>query len=122
MVHIETAVTKSQKKEFMSFGERLYRDNVYAVPDLFSEEMDYFNSSVNPAYAYCETRMFLARDDSGAVVGRVAAILNKKFNAKVGENRMRISRFDTINDPAVSSALLGAVEAYARGSSTPRWN
>lgn len=113
MVEIKVVETKRELRQFLSFPTQLYRSNPYAVPDLYKEECDYFNPEVNPAYAYCETRLFLAVEN-GRVVGRVAAILNKKYNAKCGENRMRFSRFDVEDNFEAAKALLGAVEDFAR--------
>ena len=90
MLRIEEVKTKKQNKEFLSFSERLYRDNPYYVPDLYKEESDYFNPDINPAYEYCEVKRFLAYDGD-RVVGRVAAIQNKKYNEKTASKRMRFS-------------------------------
>ena len=81
MLRIVEVKTKKQSKEFLSFAGKLYRDNKYYVPDLYTEEEDYFNPKVNPAYEYCEVKRFLAYE-RGRVVGRIAAILNKKYNEK----------------------------------------
>ncbi len=113
MVEIKVVESKRDLRKFLSFPTKLYRNNPLAVPDLYKEECDYFNPKVNPAYAYCETRLFLALEN-GRVVGRVAAILNKKYNEKCGENRMRFSRFDVEDNFEAAKALLGAVEDFAR--------
>lgn len=113
MVEIKVVESKRDLRKFLSFPTKLYRSNPLAVPDLYKEECDYFNPKVNPAYAYCETRLFLALEN-GRVVGRVAAILNKKYNEKCGENRMRFSRFDVEDNFEAAKALLGAVENFAR--------
>lgn len=113
MVEIKVVESKRDLRKFLSFPTKLYRSNPLAVPDLYKEECDYFNPKVNPAYAYCETRLFLALEND-RVVGRVAAILNKKYNEKCGENRMRFSRFDVEDNFEAAKALLGAVEDFAR--------
>ncbi|PWL55913.1 MAG: hypothetical protein DBY36_00795 [Clostridiales bacterium] len=113
MVEIKVVGTKKELREFLSFPTRLYQNNPYAVPDLYREECDYFNPQKNPAYEYCETRLFLAYEN-GRVVGRVAAILNKKYNAKCGEARMRFSRFDVEENFEAAKALIEAVEDFAR--------
>ena len=113
MVEIKVVESKKDLRKFLSFPTRLYRNSPYAIPDLYKEECDYFNPNVNPAYEYCETRLFLALEN-GRVVGRVAAILNKKYNEKCGEARMRFSRFDVEENFEAAKALLGAVEAFAK--------
>ena len=67
----------------------------------------------NPAYDYCETKLFLAVEN-GRTVGRIAAIFNNKYNEKTGEKRMRFSRFDVEDNAEAAAGLLGAVEDFAR--------
>lgn len=113
MVEIVTVETKKQLREFVSFPTRLYKDVWQAVPDLYSEEMAYMTPKTNPAYDYCETKLFLAVEN-GRTVGRIAAILNNKYNEKTGEKRMRFSRFDVEDNAEAAAGLLGAVEDFAR--------
>jgi GNAT superfamily N-acetyltransferase len=113
MVNIVTVGTEKQLKEFISFPTKLYKKVWQAVPDLYSEEKAYLTQKTNPAYDYCETKLFLAVEN-GRTVGRIAAILNNKYNEKTGENRMRFSRFDVEDNAEAAAKLLGAVEAFAR--------
>ena len=80
---------------------------------ILSREEDYFNPRVNPAFEYCEVKRFLAYEGD-RVVGRVAAILNSKYNEKTGEKRMRFSRFDVEDNPKAAEMLLKAVENFAK--------
>ncbi|MBR6740924.1 MAG: hypothetical protein IKM04_07660 [Clostridia bacterium] len=113
MVEIKEVKTRKELKEFVSFPTRLYKKVPQAVPDLYGEELDYFTPGENPAFAYCKSRQFLAIRD-GRTVGRIATILNSMYNEKVGEKRMRFSRFDVENDPEAAKLLLEKVEEVAR--------
>ncbi len=57
--------------------------------------------------------MFLCYDDNGKVVGRIAAILNKAYNAKQNVKQLRFSRYDVIDDFAVTKALFEPVKKWA---------
>ena len=57
--------------------------------------------------------VFLARRD-GRIVGRVAAIINRRANETWHEKHVRFGWIDFIDDLEVSAALLHAVEEWGR--------
>lgn len=113
MVEIREVVTKKDLKKFVKFPHILYKDNKYYVPDLIADEMDKFKAKKNPAYAFCETKLFLAFKDK-KIVGRVAAIISHAYNKKVNRNIIRFSRFDVTDDIEVSRLLIAKVEEWAK--------
>lgn len=106
--------TKKERREFFKFPLKLYKGNPYAVPQLISDEDDEFNPEVNDAYSYAESKMFLCYDDSGKIAGRIAAIHNKAYNAKQNVKQLRFTRYDVIDDFAVTEALFEPVKAWAK--------
>ena len=70
-VVIKEVVTKKDLRKWIDFPNRLYKDNKYFVPFLASDELDTFSKNKNPAYAFCETKLFLAYRDQ-EIVGRIA--------------------------------------------------
>ena len=113
MVTIKEVTTKRELRRFVTYPGKLYRDCPQFVPSMYGDDIANWNKKKNPAFAYCEAKCFLAYRD-GQIVGRIAAILSHKANETWGQNRMRFSQVDFIDDPEVSSALFGAVEAYAK--------
>ncbi len=113
MVEIKEVTTRKQINEFVNFPQRLYKGNPYFVPPLLCDEKALFNSKKNVSYDDSEAVYYLAYRD-GQVVGRVAGIIQKLYNAKVNEKRVRFSRFDSIDDLEVSRALFSAVENWGR--------
>lgn len=103
---------KRQLRQFIQFPLKLYRGNPYYVPSMFSGELNTLDWDKNPAFDYCEARYWLALD-ARQVVGRVAAIINPRYNEKWQRPYMRFAWLDFVDDPAVSSALIGAVEDWA---------
>jgi GNAT superfamily N-acetyltransferase len=83
------------------------------VPALVFDELNTLRKDRNPAFEHCEARYWLAYRD-GEIAGRVAAILNRKHIEKWGQRYLRFGWIDFVDDEAVSAALLGAVEAWAR--------
>ena len=50
--------------------------------------------------------------DEDEIVGRVAGIIQKLYNSKVNEKRIRFSRFDCINDQEVANALFSITSGF----------
>ncbi|MCQ2146553.1 MAG: N-acetyltransferase [Bacteroidales bacterium] len=112
-VEIIQAVTKCQLKTFCEYPNKLYKGNPYYVPTLVADDYKTFSKKHNAAYEFCDAAYFLAYKD-GEVVGRVAAILNTRANETWNKNEVRFGWIDFIDDEEVSSALIGAVESWAK--------
>ncbi|MFW6136916.1 MAG: hypothetical protein ACOC5U_02460 [Candidatus Aminicenantaceae bacterium] len=100
-------------KAFVKVPFTLYRTNPYWVPPLIKNELDTLNPEKNPAFQYCEAAYWIAYKKRQAA-GRIAVILNRKFNEKWNRNQVSFSRFDFADDEAVSRALMTRAEQWAR--------
>ena len=108
MIEIQKVTTKKELKQFVQFYYDLYRDSDYAVPFLYFDEIATLDRQKNPSFDYCEADYFLARK-KGQIVGRVAAIINRRANERWQSRQVRFGWFDFIDDVEVSSALLQTV-------------
>ena len=113
-VTIKEVRTKSDLRKFVHFPNVLYKDNPYYVPQIESMDRDTLTPSKNHAFEICEGKYWLAYDEKGCVVGRVAGIINRSYNEKVGEKICRFGWIDFIDDRSVSEALMKTVENYAK--------
>ena len=113
MIKIKKVNTKKELKLFIQFYYDLYRDNDCAVPYLYSDEMATLRRDKNPSFECCDADYFLAYKD-GQVVGRVAAIINRRANERWNCRQVRFGWFDFIDDLEVSEALLKTVEEWGR--------
>lgn len=113
MIEIREVKTHKQRKQFVQLPNKMYKGNEFFVPSLTIDEMNLFNPKKNVSYEDCDAKYFLAYRN-GKIVGRIAGIVQRLFNEKTGEKRVRFSRFDCIDDQEVANALLGAIENYAR--------
>ena len=100
-------------KQFVQFHYDMYRDCPYAVPFLFTDEMNTLRSDRNAAFECCEADYFMAYKD-GKAVGRVAAIINHRANQRWQRQQVRFGWLDFIDDTEVSRALLETVEQWGR--------
>ena len=111
-VIVEKVRTKKQIKEFINFPLKLYKGCKYFIPPLYGDEKALFTEK-NIYKKTCISEFFIAYKD-GKVVGRIQAIIQKQFNEIHGEKRIRFTRFDSIDDTEVSSALFSALYDFAR--------
>lgn len=107
-IEIKEVLNKKELWTWVRFPNRLYKDNDFFVPFLENDEFETFSKNKNPAYAFCETRLFLAYRD-GKLVGRIAGLINHAYNKKWNKNAIRFTRFDFIDDYEASEALFNAV-------------
>lgn len=112
-VVIKEVLTKRDLKKWVDFPNKLYKKNKYYVPFLFSDEMATFTKSKNPAYEFCETKLFLAYKNN-KIVGRIGALINHAYNKKWHKNAIRFTRFDFIDDYEVSSTLFNEVVKWGK--------
>lgn len=112
MVEIREVKTRKERKQFVEFPLNLYKGNEYFVPPLYGDEMKIFRSDY-VYYEQAEAVYYNAYRD-GKIVGRISGILQKAANEKWNQKQVRFTRFDAIDDQEVASALLGAVEKWAR--------
>lgn len=113
MITVKEVKTKKEQKEFINFPLKMYRDNPYFVPPLYSDEKKMFSKD----FVYrdtCETIHLNAYDDRGVVVGRITGFIQKASNEKNQEKRARFTHFDAINSDEVAKALFSYVEDWAK--------
>ncbi|MBQ9942564.1 MAG: N-acetyltransferase, partial [Christensenellaceae bacterium] len=113
MVTIIEANTKRLRKQFVQFQNDLYKDCPQYVPTMLSDEMANLDPKKNPAFEYCEMKLWLAMRD-GNIVGRVGGIISHKANEIWDRKRVRITRLDVIDDMEVSRALIDTVQAWGK--------
>ncbi len=112
-ITVKEVLNKKQLKQWVRFPTKLYKDNANFVPFLENDEIETFTKEKNPAYAFCETRLFLAYKN-GEIVGRIAGLINHAYNKKWDRNAIRFTRFDFIDDYEVSKALFDAVVEWGK--------
>lgn len=110
---------KKQLKQFIQFPLDLYKDNAYFVPTLIKDELDFFDQEKNPVFKHADAWYYLAYKD-GKIVGRIAAIINRKEVTDLGQPKMRFGWLDMIDDLEVTKALLKKVYRHAQDNKLKR--
>lgn len=110
---IKKVTSPKELKTFIRFNCELYKNNPYSVPDLYDDMLNTFSPEKNAAFEFCEADYFLAYKDN-KLVGRVAAIINRRANETWNKKEVRFGWIDFIDDLEVSKALLATVEDWGR--------
>jgi hypothetical protein len=104
----------SELKDFINLPWILYADYPRWVPPLKKEVRRLLDSRRHPFWSSAERRLFLARRGPQAV-GRIAGIIDRRYNEFHGEQMGIWGFFECADDPAAAAALFSAVETWARG-------
>ncbi|NMC29788.1 MAG: GNAT family N-acetyltransferase [Pelolinea sp.] len=112
-ITIKEVTNRRLLREFVNFPFKLYRDNPYWVPTLRSDDLNTLRKDKNPAFAFCQAKYWLAYKD-GKIAGRIAGIINPRYQERWGNAYARFGWIDFINDDQVSQSLLSKVEEWAQ--------
>lgn len=104
---------KSDLKKFVKFPLKIYKDSKEFIPSMIFDEMKTLSPEKNPAFEYCDAKLWLAYRGK-EVVGRIAGIINHRFIERWGKKSIRFGWIDFIDDEEVSSALLNEVYKWGK--------
>jgi GNAT superfamily N-acetyltransferase len=112
-VIIKEVKSKKELKKFISFPYKLYKGNKNWIPPLRNDEFNILYKTKNPAFDFCDVKLWLAYKND-KIVGRIAGIINHRYIEKWENKYARFGWIDFINDENVSKALLETVENWAK--------
>lgn len=98
--------------DFLALPRKIYKGNKYYVPDLEMDVRGWFDPKHNPALQHSDVVAFVAYDEKGEPVGRIAGIINHKANKIWNCSCVRFGWIEFVDDTDVSAALLQAVEEW----------
>jgi len=112
-VVIDEVKTRRQMHQFIHLPAAIHQNHPNWVPPIYMDEKGFFNPKKNKSFHSCDTILLLATRDK-EVIGRIMGIIHHSYNADHGEKAGRFAFFETWNEPRVETALLLAVEQWAR--------
>ncbi len=112
MITIKEVKTKLDSWRFTEFPNKLYKDVEPFVPALSLDERNVFNPKKNPMFEYCDAVRYLAYDGN-KIVGRIAGLINHKWNEAYKIKKARFTRIDMIDDIEVTKALIAKIIEWA---------
>ena len=129
-VQVQPVVSAKDYKRFIDYQYDFYASYPYWVPQLRSEVKKVLNPKKNPFYEHGKIQPFLAFDNTGQIVGRVAAIVNGMHLKKYNDNTGFFGFFECVEDYSIAKALLDTASewlkeqglTHVRGPANPSMN
>ncbi len=129
-VQVHPVTSRADLKRFVDFQYDHYRGNEVWIPPLRRDVHHTLNPKKNAFFEHGSIQPFLAVDQEGSVVGRIAGIVNGMHLRKYDDGTGFFGFFESIDDFDVASALLEAVRSWSseqgltglRGPTNPSMN
>ena len=112
-IEIVDTTSKSAVSSFVNLPYRLYKDHPQWVPPLLIDSRSYLDRNKHPFFEHSEVEFFLARRDS-EIVGRIAALNNRRFNEYHKKNIAQFYFYEAEDDFEISESLFEAAISWAK--------
>lgn len=109
-----TEVTSAgNASEFIAVNVIINKGNAAYIRPLDKDIHEVFNTAKNKAFRFGTTKRWILKNNTGELIGRIAAFTNKKYKNKGDEVPVGgIGFFDCINDQAASNILFDAAKEW----------
>lgn len=103
--------TETERHSFLSFPWKVYKDDPYWVPPIFSERVHFITE--HPFLEHAEIEFFMAKREED-VVGTIAAFINHRHNEVHNEHIGFFGFFEVLDDQEAADALLETAENWVK--------
>ncbi len=116
MIRIEQVDTSSAKQvsDFVQFQYDLYKGVPQYCPPFFTDIKLMLNRKKHPFYEHSTADFFVAKDDAGKMLGRIAVMENRPFNEYHKVKKAQFYLFDCVDEQAVAAALFDRAAEWAQ--------
>ncbi len=105
---------KKTSKQFISFPRKLYKGDPNYIAPLENDIEAIFDPHRNPYFRHGECTRWILQDDSGKVIGRIAAFINNKKADKYEQPTGGIGFFECVNDQKAAHLLFDVGKNWLR--------
>ncbi len=105
---------RRQVNQFLGLPFHIYRECPQWVPPLESDARLMLDRRRHPFYRHSDAAFFLATENDGRAVGRIAVLDNRNYNAFNHEQTAFFYLFECQDDPEAAHALFDAAIQWAR--------
>jgi hypothetical protein len=102
-MHMHEVKTDADKKAFLLFSLEIYRNDPHWIRPLDKDIEEVFDPAKNKFFKKGECTRWLLNDDSGRIIGRIAAFVNKQY--KQEQPTGGIGFFECINDQQAANFM-----------------
>lgn len=103
-----------QVKQFLELPFRIYRNSPQWVPPFGQDARRMLDHRQHPFYQHSDAAFFLAVNDAGHPIGRIAVLENRNYNAFNQQATAFFYLFECEDDRRASDALFAAAFNWAR--------
>ena len=111
---VQPVQSRRDLRRFVQFPYDLYQGSPFWVPPLRVEQFETLNPRKNPFFEHGQIQPFLAFDDTGNVVGRIAAIINGMHLKTHDDNAGFFGFFETEKHFEIAETLLNTSASWLR--------
>jgi hypothetical protein len=105
--------TAADEKDFLLVNVLMNKSNPNYIRPLDNEVKEVFDPAKNKNFKYGEACRWIAKDDSGKLIGRIAAFTNSKYVNKGTEFPTGgVGFFDCINDQSTANTLFDTAKNW----------
>ncbi len=112
-VQIVPVTDEKQRREFVKFPWRLYRNDPNWVPPIYGDRLKLLHPEKHPFWEHAEQQLFLAIR-AEEVIGTISAHINHRHNQVHQDKVGFFGFFEVIEDYAVAEALLDTAAGWLR--------
>jgi GNAT superfamily N-acetyltransferase len=113
-VTVRRADSWRDRRCFVGFPYGLYEGHRYWVPPLRRDQKHTLNPKKNAFFEHGDMQLFLAEDEAGETVGRIAAIVNGQHLKKYDDGAGFFGFFECSGGEATAETLFEAAAAWLR--------
>ncbi|PSR03161.1 MAG: hypothetical protein BRD47_01120 [Bacteroidetes bacterium QS_8_68_28] len=113
-VTVRRADSWRDRRCFVGFPYDLYEGHRYWVPPLRRDQKHTLNPKKNAFFEHGDMQLFLAEDEAGETVGRIAAIVNGQHLKKYDDGAGFFGFFECSGGEATAETLFEAAAAWLR--------
>lgn len=112
-ISVIPVITKKQRREFVTFPWKVYKDDPCWVPPIIKSQMSKLTPDTGHIFQQGEAHPFMAVRGT-EILGTVVSWINYRANAFRNENSVNFGYFETLPDYDVAASLLEQVLNLAR--------
>jgi len=113
-VTVQPVESTRSRRTFVAFPYALYRDSRVWVPPLRRDLVRTLNPRVSPFLEHSTIVPWIAVDGAGSVVGRIAAIVNRRHLETYADRTGFFGFFECVDNYAVAEALFETAGGWLR--------
>ena len=99
---------------FIRLPWKIYKNYPCWVPPLISERKKFLNPRINPFFENAEVQFFLAEDDRGDALGRIALVHDQIYQENYSRSTGIMGMFESVDDENVSRFLFDHAKDWCK--------